>query len=307
MADRTIAGIVRKFARETPDNIAIKFGDRRMTWRELDERSTRVAAGLQAAGVAPQQRVAFLAKNCLEYFEVSFGAAKLNAVVVAINWRLTPAEIAYTINDAGATVVIVGPDFFQTVAELRSQLTSARQIVGIGRHAGLARLRKLARHEVGARPQRSGARPGHLRAALHQRHDRPAQGRADHQCQPLRPARQGAGCVAHRSQLDQSGLHAALPHRRLRMGARGHGGGRDFHPRARFRSRANARPDAGRGRDECAVRSCHAGLPGARARRRGRAGSRGCAPSSTAPRPSPTRRCWPPCASSSASSCSSTA
>jgi long-chain acyl-CoA synthetase len=136
MADRTIAGIVRKFARETPDDIAIKFGDRRVTWRELDERSTRAAAGLQAAGVAPQQRIAFLAKNCLEYFEVSFGAAKLNAVVVAINWRLTPAEIAYTINDAGSAIVIVGPDFFQTIAEIRPQLAGVKQIVAIGEHPG---------------------------------------------------------------------------------------------------------------------------------------------------------------------------
>ena len=93
MADRSVAGIVRRFAAETPGNTAIKFGSRRVTWRELDERSTRAAAGLRAVGISSQQRVAFLAKNCLEYFEVSFGAAKLNAVVVAINWRLTPAEI----------------------------------------------------------------------------------------------------------------------------------------------------------------------------------------------------------------------
>jgi long-chain acyl-CoA synthetase len=135
MADASIAGIVRQFARETPDSIAMRFGDRSMTWRELDERSTRAAAGLQAAGVAPQQRIAFLAKNCLEYFEVSFGAAKLNAVVVAINWRLTPAEIAYTINDAGAAIAIVGADFLQTMAEIRPQLASVRQIVAIGEHA----------------------------------------------------------------------------------------------------------------------------------------------------------------------------
>jgi long-chain acyl-CoA synthetase len=90
MAERSIANIVRRFAAERPDNVAIKFGDRSMSWRELDERSTCAAAGLSAAGVSSQQRVAFLAKNCLEYFEVSFGAAKLNAVVVAINWRLTP-------------------------------------------------------------------------------------------------------------------------------------------------------------------------------------------------------------------------
>jgi long-chain acyl-CoA synthetase len=132
MAERSIANIVRRFAADIPDSIAIKFGNRRMTWRELDERSTRAAAGLQAAGVSGQQRVAFLAKNCLEYFEVSFGAAKLNAVVVAINWRLTPAEIAYTINDAGAQVLIVGPDFFDTVDALRERLTAPKRIVAIG-------------------------------------------------------------------------------------------------------------------------------------------------------------------------------
>src|SRR5262245_25607221 len=136
MADRSIANIVRTFARETPDKIAIKLGSRHMTWRDLDERSTRVAVGLQAAGLSGQQRVAFLAKNCLEYFEVSFGAAKLNAVVVAINWRLTAAEIAYTINDAEAAVLIVGPDFMQTVAKLQPQLASVRQIVAIGEHVG---------------------------------------------------------------------------------------------------------------------------------------------------------------------------
>jgi len=72
MANRCIADIVRKFARETPANTAIKFGDRRVSWRELDERATRAAAGLRSAGISSQQRV-FLAKNCLEYFEVSFG------------------------------------------------------------------------------------------------------------------------------------------------------------------------------------------------------------------------------------------
>jgi len=75
MAGNSIANIVRRFAAETPDGTAIKFGSRRVSWRELDQRSTRAAAGLQASGISRQQRVAFLAKNCLEYFEVSFGAA----------------------------------------------------------------------------------------------------------------------------------------------------------------------------------------------------------------------------------------
>jgi long-chain acyl-CoA synthetase len=136
MPQNTIANIVRRFAVETPEATAIKFGDHRMTWRELDERSSRAASALQGHGVGNQDRVAFLAKNCLEYFEVSFGAAKLNAVVVAVNWRLTPAEIAYIVNDARAKVLIAGADFFATVAGIRNDLTAIEHTVAIGSHAG---------------------------------------------------------------------------------------------------------------------------------------------------------------------------
>jgi long-chain acyl-CoA synthetase len=129
-----VADIVRRFAAETPDHHAIRFGSRTVTWRDLDQRSTRVAASLRTSGVSSQQRVAFLAKNCLEYFEVAFGAAKINAVVVAVNWRLTPAEIAYTVNDAGAKVLIVGADFLATVDGLGPSLTTVTEIIAIGEH-----------------------------------------------------------------------------------------------------------------------------------------------------------------------------
>ena len=128
----TIADIVRRFAAETPDNLAIKYGDIRMTWRELDRRSNRCASALQALGAGAQDRIAFLAKNCIEYFEVAFAAAKLNAVVVAVNWRLTPAEIAYTVNDARATVLIAGPDLLEMAATIRNELVHVKHMVAIG-------------------------------------------------------------------------------------------------------------------------------------------------------------------------------
>ena len=52
--------------------------------------------------VAPEARVALLDKNHDSFFEVWFGAAKANAVLVPVNWRLAPPEIAYVINDAQA-------------------------------------------------------------------------------------------------------------------------------------------------------------------------------------------------------------
>jgi long-chain acyl-CoA synthetase len=132
----TIADIVRRFAAETPDNLAIEFGDSRMSWRDLDRRSNRCASALQALGIGAQDRIAFLAKNCVEYFEVAFAAAKLNAVVVAVNWRLTPAEIAYIVNDARAPVLIAGHDFFETTASIRKELAHVKHVVAIGSHPG---------------------------------------------------------------------------------------------------------------------------------------------------------------------------
>ena len=89
----------------------ITSGDRAMTWAEMDARSSRVAQGLLAAGLAAQDRVAFLDRNGFEYFEVLFGGGKVNVVNVAVNWRLAPAEMAYVITDAAARLLFVGPEF----------------------------------------------------------------------------------------------------------------------------------------------------------------------------------------------------
>jgi long-chain acyl-CoA synthetase len=108
--------------------------EREITWAELHERSNRVANALAAAGVGNQDRLVFIDKNGPEYFEVAFGAAKLNAVLVAANWRLAPPEMSYTINDATATVLIVGPDFFAMVEQIEKDLGTVTKIVAIGDH-----------------------------------------------------------------------------------------------------------------------------------------------------------------------------
>ena len=58
---RCTADIVRHYAVEKPDDTMIKFGDRIVTWSEMDGRSSQVAQALSSAGVGSQERVAFLA------------------------------------------------------------------------------------------------------------------------------------------------------------------------------------------------------------------------------------------------------
>ena len=59
----TTAGIIRRWAAERPEHPALRWGDQQLTYRELDERSSRVAQALAAAGVEAGDRVAYLDKN----------------------------------------------------------------------------------------------------------------------------------------------------------------------------------------------------------------------------------------------------
>ncbi|MDY7102259.1 MAG: long-chain-fatty-acid--CoA ligase [Actinomycetota bacterium] len=110
-AIETMADVIRHQAAERPDAVALVSGDRSWTYAEMDAESSRIAQALLDAGVRPQERVAYLDKNAPEYFTYLFGAAKVNAVTVAVNWRLAPPEMAHILEDSGARVLLVGEEF----------------------------------------------------------------------------------------------------------------------------------------------------------------------------------------------------
>ncbi len=135
MGIESLTALIRTHGTERPDLPAIEFEGRTITYGELHDRSSRIAAVMAADGVAPGDRVAFLDKNGPEFFEVTFGVAKRRAVGVAVNWRLAPNEMAWIINDARAKVLVVGPDFVPHVEKIEDELTSVSHILAIGGHA----------------------------------------------------------------------------------------------------------------------------------------------------------------------------
>ncbi|MFV9634564.1 long-chain-fatty-acid--CoA ligase [Mycobacterium neumannii] len=128
----TVADIARVFGAERPDAVALIAGDRTSTFRDLDTRSSRVAQALRAAGVGFGDRVAFIEKNGIEFFEVACALSKLGAVVVPVNWRLAPPEMLHIIDDADARVVIVGAEFFGHVEAVEDRLMAL--VVAVGEH-----------------------------------------------------------------------------------------------------------------------------------------------------------------------------
>ena len=129
MAIAALVDIIRSTAAEHPDDPAVTYAGSTQTFGQLDARSSQVARALIAAGVGPQDRVAYLDKNVPAYFEVAFGALKANAVLVGVNWRLAPPEVAHILGDAGATVLFVGSEFADTVDAIRAELPQLRTVV----------------------------------------------------------------------------------------------------------------------------------------------------------------------------------
>jgi fatty-acyl-CoA synthase len=111
------------------DREALVDGERRLTYRELNRRVNRLAGSLQALGLAHGDRCAILAYNCLEYVEVIFATAKLGLILVPLNWRLSPAELAFNFSDSGSETLIFDAEFAEVVEQLKTQVDIKRMIV----------------------------------------------------------------------------------------------------------------------------------------------------------------------------------
>ncbi|MGZ4674407.1 MAG: AMP-binding protein, partial [Ilumatobacteraceae bacterium] len=88
------------------ERIAVIDGERSITYDELAERCARLAAGLSALGVGRGDRVALLAANGHRYLEAYFGLPAAGMVLVPLNTRLAPTELAHIVRHSGARVLI---------------------------------------------------------------------------------------------------------------------------------------------------------------------------------------------------------
>ncbi len=104
---RTVADMIRRNAAEIPASPAVVGEGRNVTYGELGERSDRIASGLVSAGLRTGDRVAYLARNATEYWELFFGAAKAGVAVVPLNFRLAAGEIEWILADAEPAAILV--------------------------------------------------------------------------------------------------------------------------------------------------------------------------------------------------------
>lgn len=94
---------------------------RRFTYREWNERCNQTVSVLAGLGVKKGNRVALLLMNSIEFAESFFAIAKLGAVCVPLNWRLTPEELSFIVRDAEVQTMIYGSEFRSSAVDLQER------------------------------------------------------------------------------------------------------------------------------------------------------------------------------------------
>jgi fatty-acyl-CoA synthase len=97
-------------ARVYPARVAVVYGDQRLTWREFADLVSHVAGALRRDGVEYGDRVAVLLPNVPVHLAATFAVPLAGGVLVAINTRLSSAEVSYILNHASARVLLVDPE-----------------------------------------------------------------------------------------------------------------------------------------------------------------------------------------------------
>jgi acyl-CoA synthetase (AMP-forming)/AMP-acid ligase II len=120
----TIGDVLLRAAERGPDDEALVFPERRVTYAELAEGSWRVARGLHALGVGRGDHVGILMPNCVEFVEALFGTALLGAVVCAVNVRYRAVELAYVV-EHGDHAVLLTSDIVAEHVDLVGRLHEA--------------------------------------------------------------------------------------------------------------------------------------------------------------------------------------
>src|SRR5499426_1056565 len=109
--------------------IGIVDGDVRLTYREFGQRANQLSNALAAMGINRGDRVAWLGYNSHQLLEAYYGVVQMGAVLLPLNIRLTPAEIAFILNDSESSALFYNRDFQPLVDVIQTQSSTIKYYV----------------------------------------------------------------------------------------------------------------------------------------------------------------------------------
>jgi len=125
-----VGDIIRQTAARYPDKVGLVYEDQQYNWQEVNSRVNRLAHGLLGLGLRKGDRVAILSRNCNQYLEFYFAAAKAGLISVPLNTWLLPTELSELIHDSGAAGIIVDEIYTEKAEGL--DVDSVKHSIGLG-------------------------------------------------------------------------------------------------------------------------------------------------------------------------------
>jgi acyl-CoA synthetase (AMP-forming)/AMP-acid ligase II len=110
------ATFLAKQARQRPDQVALRHGDEAITYQQFLDRALAFGGNLLDRGYEPGDRIAFVLANSPRVLETIYGCFAAGLIVVPINARLHPREIAYIVQNSGSKVLVHGPEYQDGIA-----------------------------------------------------------------------------------------------------------------------------------------------------------------------------------------------
>jgi acyl-CoA synthetase (AMP-forming)/AMP-acid ligase II len=118
-----------------PDQEILVFGERRLTYTDLNDRVSRLCAAFKQLGLEPRDVLAVLDTNSDLYIECYYAAAKAGLTFLPLNYRAKDAELEYMINTANAKVLMFGDRYVELIERIKSRLKVSK-LVALGKDAG---------------------------------------------------------------------------------------------------------------------------------------------------------------------------
>jgi len=118
------------------DREAVVDGGLRMTYEQLFDRCDHWSAALLGMGVKKGDRVAYIAPNTHQQLESFYAVPQIGAVLVPINYRLTPDDFVYITTHSGSKILCVDPDYMEAVDSIRGRLDGVEHFIALGSAGG---------------------------------------------------------------------------------------------------------------------------------------------------------------------------
>jgi fatty-acyl-CoA synthase len=123
--------LYNKALQQNGDKIAIKYKDQELTYEDLNKKSNKLANAFIRNGIGVEDPVALIMSNCIEYIVTDVAIIKSGTTKVPLNDMLGENEIKYMLNNSQTKAVIVGPQFYSMISNIREQLPALEFVVGL--------------------------------------------------------------------------------------------------------------------------------------------------------------------------------